>query len=168
VCLSKPACLLAPRLELGFEASKESARKRKDDASAGLARKRVKVYGWKATTPKASTTPKGTGAALSNAAPLKAASSKATPAKADAAPKASAPSKAGAPTKATVQKSTLILSVLKAGVLKIGDGGKRPSVESLPAPKGKHAKVTVVPPLVSAPAHQTIVRPQPPMKSDDG
>jgi hypothetical protein len=50
-------------LELDSEASKEAARKRKNDADAGPTGKRAKVSSRKATTPKALATTKGIGAA---------------------------------------------------------------------------------------------------------
>jgi hypothetical protein len=159
-----------PRSELGYEASKEATRKRRDDAGTGLARKRMKVSGWKATTPKVSATPKSTCVASSKAAPSKVASSKASssrpaPVKADATPKASVALKSGAPAKATVQKSMASLSMPKAGVLKIGARMKKPSVG--PAPKGKQVRVNVAPSLAFAPIRQSIARPQALVEYDD-
>jgi hypothetical protein len=114
----------------------------------------VKLSGWRATATKAYATPKGNGAALLKVAPSKTTSSKAAssrdaPMKADAAPKASAPPKTGVPAKADVQKNAVILSVMKAGVLKIGARMKRPSAE--PAPKVNQARVDVAPSPASAP-----------------
>jgi hypothetical protein len=88
-----------PHLESGSKASKEAARKTKNDAGARLAGKRVKLSGWKATTTKAPVAPKSMGAASSKATSSKAAPSqmKSVP-KAGAAPRASVPLKAGAPT----------------------------------------------------------------------
>jgi hypothetical protein len=174
---------MAPRLEPGSDASKEAVRKRRNDASTRPAGKRVKVSGRKAIASKASAAPRGTGAASSKAAPgapksTRATSSKAAPSKvapskgalmkAGAALKASASQKAGAPVKATVQKSTAIPSVTKAGVLKIGTGLERPRAEPAQAPKRKQARVNVASSSAFALIHRTIVRSQSPTESDDG
>jgi hypothetical protein len=52
-----------PCLELGSEVSKEAAKKRKNDASAGPAGKHAKVSGQMAMALKASAAPRGSGAA---------------------------------------------------------------------------------------------------------
>jgi hypothetical protein len=65
-------------------------------------------------------------------------------------------------------KSAATRAVPRAGVLKISTGVKRPSAELLPAPKGKHVKVSVALYPASAPIHRAAMRPQPPTESDDG
>jgi hypothetical protein len=135
-----------PHLVLGSEATKEAAKKRKSDAIAGLAGKRVKVSSRKAAPLKASIASESTGADSSKAAAAKSGPMRSLP-KAGAAPRASIAPRSGAPMK-TVLKAVAMAAVLeavrstskttlKAGVLRINTRAKRPGVISLQAAKGK-------------------------------
>jgi hypothetical protein len=136
-------------LEPRSEASKEAAKKRRNDTGAEL----VGKCATGSDSLKAHAAPKGTGVAL-----LKAASSHAR----------STP-KAGAPPKAIVLKSVATQALPKARVLKISTGVKRSaSAEPSLTPMGKHAKVNVAPSPASAPILRAIVRLQPLTESDDG
>jgi hypothetical protein len=149
-------CPNGPRLEPGTEANKESAKKRKDDAGAGPADKHTKVSGWKVMAPRAFVLPSGSGAPSSKMALTKAIlapHTKYAP-KASAPPRANAPPKVGAPTKTVVSKSVVAVAMSKAGVLRISTRMKRPSSDSMWAPKGKQARVDVPPPLASVATHK--------------
>jgi hypothetical protein len=148
-----------PRLEPGSEASKNAARKRRNDAGAGPAGKCAKVSGRKAMATKAPKTPKGMGASSSKAAPSKSAPShtKSVPT-AGATVRASVLPNVGAPAKAIVPKITVMPVVPKAGLLRISTGLKGPSAEPSQVPKGKQAKVDVAPSPACAPIHRAILR----------
>jgi hypothetical protein len=142
-------------LEPRSEASKEAAKKRRNDTGAEL----VGKCATGSDSLKAHAAPKGTGVAL-----LKAASSHAR-----STPKAGAPPKSGVPPKAIVLKSVATQALPKAKVLKISTGVKRSaSAEPSLTPMGKHAKVNVAPSPASAPIVRAIVRLQPLTESDDG
>jgi hypothetical protein len=134
-----------PSLELGSEASKEVAKKRKDDGGVVLAGKRAKVSGPKAMAPKASMALRGSGIVSSELALSKAAHARHTKSvlKASTLPRASVPPKAGAPlrveaaVKGAVSKSMATVATSKAEVLRISTRTKRPSADSLQALKGK-------------------------------
>jgi hypothetical protein len=75
-----------PRAELGSEASNVAAKRRRDDAGVGLAKKCAKVSGQKVVAPNALVVAKGAGAtsskkALSKTTPSKAALSSTIPTK---------------------------------------------------------------------------------------
>jgi hypothetical protein len=117
-----------PRLELGSEVCEVAAKKRKSDAGVRPSEKHVKVSGRKAMHAKASMALKGASAAPSKMVPTKA--THATQAsKASTAPGSSVP--------------------LRAGVLKISTGVKRPIAVLSPMTKGKYARVDVRPPSAS-------------------
>jgi hypothetical protein len=159
-----------PCSEPRSEASKEAAKKRRDNADAGPARKHAKVSGWKATTPKALVVAKGTSAtsskmARSKSTPSKAAPSKPIPVMIAAESKAGAPRKASVAMKAVVLKSAMS-PMPKAGVLKIGAGLKWGGTALAQVPKGKQVRVGVAPPIASSPTRLTTVRP--PASADSG
>jgi hypothetical protein len=142
-------------LEPRSEASKEAAKKRRNDTGAEL----VGKCATGSDSLKAHAAPKGTSVAL-----LKAASSHAR-----STPKAGAPPKSGVPPKAIVLKSVATQALPKARVLQISTGVKRSaSAEPSLTPMGKHAKVNVAPSPASAPILRAIVRLQPLTESDDG
>jgi hypothetical protein len=165
-----------PRLEPGSEASKEAAKKRKDDADAKPTGKCTKVSSRKVMALKAPAVPRGLSIALSKMALVKAtptphakfAPKASALLRASVSSKAGAPSKVGAPTKAVVLKSTATVATLKDGVLRISIGMKRSSADSLQASKGKHARIDVLPPLAYAPTRKAMTRSQPPTESEDG
>jgi hypothetical protein len=172
----------APRLEPGSKASKEAAKKKKDDVGAGLAGKHAKVSGRKVMAPKAFAALRGSGTVLSEVALKKAAptppaksapkasalSRGSAPSKASALPKDGAPLRLEAAMKATVLKSALMVATSKAGVLWISTRMKSPSVDSLQAPKGKQARVDMPPHLFFTPTPKAVTWLRPPTESDDG
>jgi hypothetical protein len=148
-------------LEPGSEASKEAAKKRRNDAGAGLVGKRAKVFGRKVVAPMV---PKGLSAAVLKAPAAQkgssVASSKASSSHARSVPKAIAPLKTGAPPKAAMPKSVATQAMLMARVLKINTKGKwTASAEPSPMLNGKHANVNVEPFSGSTLICRAIVRP---------
>jgi hypothetical protein len=156
-----------PCLVPGSEASKEAVKQRKNDSGAGLAGKRMKVSGRKAMVLNAPAAPKVTGAALSKVALAKAANTKSVP-KSSVALGSSVPLKAGASSKTIISKTEATVIAPKVGVLRISTRTKRPSAASSQAPKGKQARVDVMPPLATAATHKAMVRPHAMVESDDG
>jgi hypothetical protein len=148
--VSEPAGVpYGPRLEPGSEACKEAAKKRKSDTGAGTSGKHMKVSGRKGMLAKASVAPKGM-----DAAPSKTVLAKATyttqASKAGMVLGTSVPPRVATRSGVAVLKITVTVAVMvtmsRAGVLKISTSVKSPAAALSPAMKGKHAKVDARPP----------------------
>jgi hypothetical protein len=97
---------------------------------------------------------------------------KATPAKsmprASVVPGVDVPPKVGASSGTAVSKPVVTVTAPKARVLRINKGGGgRPSVTSPQAPKGKQARVDVLPSLSPAMIRKTVMHLSAPVDSDD-
>jgi hypothetical protein len=128
-----------PRLEPGSEACEEAAKRRKNDAGTRPSVKHAKMSGWKTMHVKASVAPKGMGAESSKTVLARA------PPDTHASRGTSVPQKASMSKVATTVAATV--TSLRADVLRISTGVKRPAAALPPRAKGKQVKVSMKRPV---------------------